>query len=206
MAGDEARPERSGRSRPRTSATAPATGARGRGGQSGAWARSDGRGGGPGRQLSVGVRGPAHEEGAPGSAAVSVRAVSRPLRCDPGESLSTRAGAARTFPRSLAGTLRAVPRHTGRVHPTPFGTGTVVLDGGLATTLEAAGHDLGGGLWSARVLRERPTAVLDAHRAQLASLSVGKGCIRYRKPEEVDWTLVTSLLAGTKATNAEICT
>ena len=46
---------------------------------------------------------------------------------------------------------------------------TVVLDGGLATTLESAGHDLGGGLWSARVLRETPDAVLDAHRAFYAA-------------------------------------
>ena len=40
-----------------------------------------------------------------------------------------------------------------------------VLDGGLATELEAGGHDVGGGLWSARVLVEQPGAVADAHRA-----------------------------------------
>lgn len=43
--------------------------------------------------------------------------------------------------------------------------GVVVLDGGLATELEAAGHHLSGGLWSARVLDERPDAVAAAHRA-----------------------------------------
>jgi len=39
----------------------------------------------------------------------------------------------------------------------------------------------------------------------LAPLSVGKCCIRYRQPEEIDWTLVTSLLKSTKATDAENC-
>jgi uncharacterized protein YdhG (YjbR/CyaY superfamily) len=41
--------------------------------------------------------------------------------------------------------------------------------------------------------------VLDAHRSRLATLSVGKGCIRYRRPEQVDWAIVSSLLAGTQA-------
>lgn len=43
--------------------------------------------------------------------------------------------------------------------------GTVVLDGGLATELERRGHDLGGGLWSARLLAEDPAAIVAAHRA-----------------------------------------
>ncbi len=41
----------------------------------------------------------------------------------------------------------------------------VVLDGGLATALEAAGHDLGDALWSARLLADDPGAVVAAHRA-----------------------------------------
>lgn len=45
--------------------------------------------------------------------------------------------------------------------------GPVVLDGGLATTLEAAGADLDGALWSARLLVEDPDAVLGAHLAFL---------------------------------------
>jgi homocysteine S-methyltransferase len=45
----------------------------------------------------------------------------------------------------------------------------VVLDGGLATTLEAAGHDLSGPLWSARLLMEDPGAIVAAHRAFLAA-------------------------------------
>jgi homocysteine S-methyltransferase len=45
----------------------------------------------------------------------------------------------------------------------------VVLDGGLATTLEAAGHDLSGPLWSARLLAEDPGAIVAAHRAFLGA-------------------------------------
>ncbi|MGJ7439548.1 homocysteine S-methyltransferase [Aquipuribacter sp. MA13-6] len=45
--------------------------------------------------------------------------------------------------------------------------GPVVLDGGLATHLEARGHDLTGDLWSARLLRDDPAAVRDAHEDYL---------------------------------------
>jgi len=41
--------------------------------------------------------------------------------------------------------------------------GPVLLDGGLATELEAAGHDLSGPLWSGRLLLESPEAVTAAH-------------------------------------------
>ena len=40
----------------------------------------------------------------------------------------------------------------------------VVLDGGLATLLEQHGHDLSSDLWSARLLRDDPDAIEDAHR------------------------------------------
>ncbi|MEV2274906.1 homocysteine S-methyltransferase [Nocardiopsis sp. NPDC049922] len=40
----------------------------------------------------------------------------------------------------------------------------LVLDGGLATRLEAYGRDLGGGLWSARLLAEEPELVSRVHR------------------------------------------
>ena len=40
----------------------------------------------------------------------------------------------------------------------------VVLDGGLATLLEAHGHDLSSELWSARLLRDDPGAIEAAHR------------------------------------------
>ncbi len=40
-----------------------------------------------------------------------------------------------------------------------------VLDGGLSTVLEAAGHDLRHDLWTARLITERPEALVEAHRA-----------------------------------------
>jgi homocysteine S-methyltransferase len=43
--------------------------------------------------------------------------------------------------------------------------GPVVLDGGLATQLEATGHDLSDELWSARLLADDPEAIVAAHRA-----------------------------------------
>lgn len=47
--------------------------------------------------------------------------------------------------------------------------GVVVLDGGLATELERAGHDLSSALWSARLLRDDPGAVVTAHAAFFAA-------------------------------------
>ncbi|MGI3781739.1 MAG: homocysteine S-methyltransferase [Janthinobacterium lividum] len=47
--------------------------------------------------------------------------------------------------------------------------GPLVLDGGLATQLEAQGRDLSSSVWSARVLADDPDAVLDAHRAFFAA-------------------------------------
>ncbi len=43
----------------------------------------------------------------------------------------------------------------------------VILDGGLATELEASGHDLGTSLWSAALLMNQPQAIVDAHLAYL---------------------------------------
>jgi homocysteine S-methyltransferase len=47
--------------------------------------------------------------------------------------------------------------------------GAVTLDGGLATELEAQGHDLSSRLWSARLLAEDPEAVVAAHAAFFAA-------------------------------------
>jgi homocysteine S-methyltransferase len=52
--------------------------------------------------------------------------------------------------------------------------GFAVVDGGLSTALEAAGHDLAHPLWTARLLVENPTALRDAH---LAYLQAGAGVI-----------------------------
>lgn len=43
----------------------------------------------------------------------------------------------------------------------------LVLDGGLATELERRGHDLSGGLWSARLLSAAPEAIREVHLAFL---------------------------------------
>lgn len=45
------------------------------------------------------------------------------------------------------------------------GGAVLVTDGGLATELEAQGHDLSDALWSARLLADAPEAIVAAHRA-----------------------------------------
>lgn len=52
--------------------------------------------------------------------------------------------------------------------------GTLILDGGFATELEARGHDLRDHLWSARLLRDDPAAVAAVHDAYL---DAGADCI-----------------------------
>lgn len=63
--------------------------------------------------------------------------------------------------------------------PDPFrpfldAQGFVVVDGGLATALEAAGHVLDSALWSARLLLDAPEAVSAVHAAYLRA---GADCI-----------------------------
>src|SRR3954464_6478219 len=48
-------------------------------------------------------------------------------------------------------------------------TTPVVLDGGLSTELELRGHDVGSALWSARLLRDDPAAIVAAHAAFAAA-------------------------------------
>jgi homocysteine S-methyltransferase len=52
--------------------------------------------------------------------------------------------------------------------------GVVVLDGGMATTLEARGFDLDDELWSAKILLEAPEAIRQVH---LDFLAGGADCI-----------------------------
>jgi homocysteine S-methyltransferase len=52
--------------------------------------------------------------------------------------------------------------------------GPIILDGGLATQLEAMGFDISGALWSAALLESKPSAIIDAHRAYL---DAGANCI-----------------------------
>src|SRR5262245_34545707 len=66
--------------------------------------------------------------------------------------------------RRLAG-----PRESGHrggvIHATMalLANRTLILDGGLATELEARGYDISGRLWSARVLRSTPDAIEQLH-------------------------------------------
>jgi len=46
---------------------------------------------------------------------------------------------------------------------TEFSKKLTVLDGGLATSLEALGHDLSGTLWSARLLQDEPAVLADVN-------------------------------------------
>ena len=43
----------------------------------------------------------------------------------------------------------------------------ILIDGGLATQLEAQGCNIDGELWSAKLLRTDPDAIVAAHRAYL---------------------------------------
>lgn len=45
--------------------------------------------------------------------------------------------------------------------------------------------------------------VVDRYRDQLKD--VGKGCIRYRRPEQIDFAIVEKLLEETVTSSAEIC-
>src|SRR3954468_9160573 len=47
--------------------------------------------------------------------------------------------------------------------------GTVVMDGGLSTELESRGADVSSALWSARLLRDAPYAVVEGHAAFAAA-------------------------------------
>src|SRR4051812_26154110 len=47
--------------------------------------------------------------------------------------------------------------------------GPLVLDGGLSTELESRGHDVSSALWSARLLRDDPAAIVAAHAAFAAA-------------------------------------
>ncbi len=49
------------------------------------------------------------------------------------------------------------------------------------------------------------TDVMAAHRERLAGLGVGKGCFRYRSPEQLDLDVVRSILGMTAATSGPIC-
>jgi uncharacterized protein YdhG (YjbR/CyaY superfamily) len=51
------------------------------------------------------------------------------------------------------------------------------------------------------------TDVMNAHRERLAvrGVSLGKGCIRYSKPERIDFEVVESMLRATEESTGEVC-
>ena len=49
------------------------------------------------------------------------------------------------------------------------------------------------------------TDVMAAHRGDLDHLDVGKGCIRYRTPEGVDFAVVNALLRETASSTGPVC-
>ncbi len=48
-------------------------------------------------------------------------------------------------------------------------------------------------------------AALNANAQRLGGLSVGKGCVRFRRPEQVDPTTVRALLHATVSDSGPIC-
>jgi uncharacterized protein YdhG (YjbR/CyaY superfamily) len=49
------------------------------------------------------------------------------------------------------------------------------------------------------------TDVIAAHRDQFDQLDLGKGCIRYRKPEDIDLDLVRSMLRQSARSDGPVC-
>ena len=47
--------------------------------------------------------------------------------------------------------------------------------------------------------------VLNKYRESLTGLNVGKGCIRYPKPEKIDFSIVEQLLTESYQSDSEIC-
>jgi hypothetical protein len=47
--------------------------------------------------------------------------------------------------------------------------------------------------------------VLDAYRDDLRGLSLGKGCIRYQRPDQIEWPIIRTLLRETKTAAGHVC-
>ena len=46
---------------------------------------------------------------------------------------------------------------------------------------------------------------IETHRAEFVGANIGKGCIRYTKPEKVDLAAVARLLKATAASTGRVC-
>ena len=49
------------------------------------------------------------------------------------------------------------------------------------------------------------TDVLDQYRDQFPASAIGKGCIRYRNPEKINFEMVEEMLEKTNASTGEVC-
>ena len=76
-----------------------------------------------------------------------------------------------------------------------YGMPTYSRDGEIAVAFNSQKNYI-----SLYILRKE---VLDKYRDQLKN--VGKSCIRYTRPEQIDFALVEQLLAESAASSAEIC-
>ena len=78
--------------------------------------------------------------------------------------------------------------------------GPVVLDGGLSTELEANGHDVSSALWSARLLRDDPAAIVAAHAAfaaagaQVATTASYQATFEGFRAAGIDWRQAERLI------------
>lgn len=47
--------------------------------------------------------------------------------------------------------------------------------------------------------------VVDRHRKALTACQIGKGCIRFRRPDQIDFAAVEALLRDVAKSTAEVC-
>lgn len=78
-----------------------------------------------------------------------------------------------------------------------YGMPSYARDGQVEVSYAKQAHHL-----SFYILKQ---SVFDSHRPELAGSSLGKGCIRYRRPEQVNWDLVRRLLVDTRCNDETIC-
>ena len=95
--------------------------------------------------------------------------------------------------------LRAACRRElwGYTEAMKYGMPAYARDGQVEVTLGKQAHYL-----SLYILNQ---PVFEAHRADLAGLNLGKGCIRYRRPDQIDWNVVAALLEDTRSSASDIC-
>jgi uncharacterized protein YdhG (YjbR/CyaY superfamily) len=93
--------------------------------------------------------------------------------------------------------LRAACRRElkGYTETMSYGMPSYTRDGTIDLNFALQAHYLTVYVWNRNVF--------EAHRAQLTGLNLGKACIRYRRPEQVDWDVARSLLADLRDAPSE---